>query len=173
MFISSVPTIWWQGFASIYEVRFSCLTADTLKVGCNSSGISSLSAIEWPGWLKCSKKALKHTYQLRAMAMPCRISHKRGETAVHGCHCPGDMVVRMRRVSAIPRIWYVCFTTFFALIKVGRDCCCGVCVEWIVCCLSMFSNWKRSRSVRQVSPIYCFLHLLHWIIYVRFVESDK
>ena len=24
------------------------------------------------------------------------------------------------------------------LIKVGRDCCCGVCVEWIVRCLSMF-----------------------------------
>jgi len=66
------------------------------------------------------------------------ISHKRGETAVHGCHCRGDMVLRMRRVSAIPRIWYVCFTAFFALIKVGRECCCGVCVESIVCCLSMF-----------------------------------
>ena len=31
---------------------------------------------------------------------------------------------------------------------------------------------KRSRSVRLVLPIYCFLHLLHWIIYVRFVESQ-
>ena len=31
---------------------------------------------------------------------------------------------------------------------------------------------KRSRSVRLVSPIYCFLHLLHCIIYVRFVESQ-
>ena len=26
-----------------------------------------------------------------------------GETAVHGCHCLGDMVVRMRKVLAIPR----------------------------------------------------------------------
>ena len=35
------------------------------------------------------------------------ISHKKGETAVHGCHYPVDMVVRMRRV-AIP---YHGFTT--------------------------------------------------------------
>ena len=27
------------------------------------------------------------------------ISHKRGETAVHGCHCPGDMAARMREVG--------------------------------------------------------------------------
>ena len=27
----------------------------------------------------------------------------KGETAVHGCHCPGDMVVRMRKVLAIPQ----------------------------------------------------------------------
>ena len=31
---------------------------------------------------------------------------------------------------------------------------------------------KRSRIVRLVSPIYCFLHLLHWIMYVRFVDSQ-
>ena len=53
----------------------------------------------------------------------------------------------------------------------GRDCCYGVCLEWIVWCLSICSL-KRSRSVRSVSPIYCFLHLLHWIIYVRFAESQ-
>ena len=28
---------------------------------------------------------------------------KKGETAVHGCHCPGDMVVRMREELA--RSW--------------------------------------------------------------------
>ena len=27
------------------------------------------------------------------------------ETAVHGCHCQGDMVVRMRKVLAIQRSW--------------------------------------------------------------------
>ena len=26
------------------------------------------------------------------------------ETAVHGCHCPGDMAVRMRKVLARPRV---------------------------------------------------------------------
>ena len=30
------------------------------------------------------------------------------ETAVHGCYCRGDMVVRMCKVLAIPRSWYVC-----------------------------------------------------------------
>ena len=23
-------------------------------------------------------------------------------------------------------------------VEVRRDCCCGVCIEWVVCCLSMF-----------------------------------
>ena len=27
----------------------------------------------------------------------------KAETAVHGCHCPGDMAVRMRKVLA--RLW--------------------------------------------------------------------
>ena len=27
---------------------------------------------------------------------------KKAETAVHGCHCPGDMAVRMRKVLARP-----------------------------------------------------------------------
>ena len=30
--------------------------------------------------------------------------------AVHSCHCPGDMVVRMRKVMAKLRPWYVCFS---------------------------------------------------------------
>ena len=36
-------------------------------------------------------------------------SPNKGETAVHGCHCRGDMVVRMRKVLAVPRSSYVCF----------------------------------------------------------------
>ena len=28
----------------------------------------------------------------------------KAETAVHGCHCPGDMAVRMRKVLARPRV---------------------------------------------------------------------
>ena len=172
MFISSVPTIWWQGFASIYEVRFSCLTADTLKVGCNSSGISSLSAIEWPGWLKCSKKALKHTYQLRAMAMPSWLATRGAKQlsmaatawVIWLCACVGYRPFLPKTLLSL--IW-----RFFALIKVGRDCCRGVCVEWIVCCLSMF--FKAFTKCEFSFAYILFLHLLHWIIYVRFVESDK
>ena len=33
------------------------------------------------------------------------MSPNKGKTAVHGCHCLGDMAVRMRKVLAIPRSW--------------------------------------------------------------------
>ena len=29
------------------------------------------------------------------------------ERAFHGCHCPGDMAVRMRKFLATPRSWCV------------------------------------------------------------------
>ena len=79
---------------------FLALRRGMLRVGCNSSRISSMSAIDWRG--------------KRLLPAP----------------------------TPLPT----------------GDCCCGVCLEWIVCCL------------RLVSPIYIFLHLLLWIIYVRFVE---
>ena len=31
------------------------------------------------------------------------MSSNKGETTVHGCHCRGDMAVRMRTVLAIPQ----------------------------------------------------------------------
>ena len=34
------------------------------------------------------------------------IGPSKGETAVHGCHCPRDMAVRMREVMARPRLVY-------------------------------------------------------------------
>ena len=46
--------------------------------------------------------------KLRPDGYAMLMSPNKGETAVHGCHCPGDMVVRMRTVLAIPRGWYVC-----------------------------------------------------------------
>ena len=33
------------------------------------------------------------------------------ETAVHGCHGRGDMVVRVCEVLAISQSWYMCFST--------------------------------------------------------------
>ena len=81
------------------------LRRDMLRVGCNSSRISSMSAMEWPaGWLKWEGTA------------------------------------------AVAFAWSGLF----------------------VACLCYL---KRSRNVHLVSPTFCLVHLLHWIIYVRFVES--
>ena len=109
MFSPSVQTVWWLGFASIYEVRFSCLTE--WRVTC----------WEWvaiPEWNK-----------------------------FHICD----------RVAS----W----------LKWGRDSA-AVVFAWsglFVACLCYLKQLMQTQSVRLVSPIYCFLHLLHWIIYVRFV----
>ena len=48
-------------------------------------------------------------------------SSNKGETAVHGCHCQGHMVVCMRKVLAIPRSWYVCFSAYFDIITACRE----------------------------------------------------
>ena len=76
-------------------------------------GSEKLSYVPKYNLKKYKLTALKHTYQLRGMASTLRMrttmSPNKGETAVHGCHCRGDMVVPMRKVLAIPWSWYVCF----------------------------------------------------------------
>ena len=57
------------------------------------------------------------------------------------------------------------------LIKVGRDCFCEV-FAWSGLFVACLCSLKSSRSVRLVSPIYCFLHILHWTIYVTFVGES-
>ena len=47
------------------------------------------------------------------------LSSNKGETAVHGCHRPGDMVVRMCKVLAIP--WYVYFSVVNWYCLKGRE----------------------------------------------------
>ena len=42
----------------------------------------------------------------------------KAETAVHGCHCPGDMAVRMRKVLARHVVW--CSSVSLALIVVTK-----------------------------------------------------
>ena len=42
----------------------------------------------------------------------------KGETAVHGCHCPGDMVVRMGKVLAIPRLVRVLQCSYLVLFQI-------------------------------------------------------
>ena len=41
------------------------------------------------------------------------MSPNKGETAVHGCHCRGDMVVHMHKVLAMSRSRHVCFRAWF------------------------------------------------------------
>ena len=42
----------------------------------------------------------------------------KAETAVHGCHCPGDMAVRMRKVLTRPWIGFrVCHLLLLLLNK--------------------------------------------------------
>ena len=36
------------------------------------------------------------------------MSPNKGETAVHDCHCPGDVAVRMREVLAMDVSWCIC-----------------------------------------------------------------
>ena len=45
------------------------------------------------------------------------MSPNNGETDFHGCHCPGDTVVRMRKVMSIPRRWYACFSTDISIVQ--------------------------------------------------------
>ena len=49
------------------------------------------------------------------------MSPNKGETAVYGCYCPGDIVVRMRKVLAIPRSWYVCLIAVTCAVLVPRE----------------------------------------------------
>ena len=59
------------------------------------------------------------------------------------------------------------------LIKVGSwEGTAAVAIAWSGLFVACLCSIKRSQSVRLVSHIHCFLHLLHWIIYVRFVESQ-
>lgn len=62
--------------------------------------------------------ALKHTCQLRGMdwGYAMLLSPNKDETTIHGCHCPGDMALRVRKVLDIPRSWYVCVNA-----EVGED----------------------------------------------------
>ena len=50
------------------------------------------------------------------------MSPNKSETAVHGCHCPGDMAVRMREVLARPWVWVsVCVPLALSLSCLFRE----------------------------------------------------
>ena len=41
----------------------------------------------------------------------------KAETAFHGCHCPGDLAVRMRNVMTVPRSWCSVLCAVYSSIK--------------------------------------------------------
>ena len=48
------------------------------------------------------------------------MSPNKDETAVHGCHCQGDMAVRMRKVLQTAGLVFECVTCFFRVSYLGR-----------------------------------------------------
>ena len=55
----------------------------------------------------------------------------------------------------------------------GRLKCVGtaaVALAWLGLFVACLCSVNRSRSVRLVSPMYCFLHFWHSIMYVKFVD---
>ena len=58
-----------------------------------------------------SKRSLICRFSLPVLSsgLAMLISPNKGETAVHGCQCRGDMVVHMHKVLATLRSWHVCF----------------------------------------------------------------
>ena len=64
------------------------------------------------GFVHSSARRLCHDYDTQ-----------QGETAVDGCHCPDDMVVRMRRVLFIPRSRYVFFSAETGMLLRGENWC--------------------------------------------------
>ena len=50
------------------------------------------------------------------------MSPNKSETAVHGCHCPSDMAVRMREVLSRPWVWVsVCVPLALSLSCLFRE----------------------------------------------------
>ena len=72
------------------------------------------------------------------------MSPNKSETAVHGCHCPGEMAVRMREVLARPWVWVsVCFAPCFKFVLL---------IPWILIELSFFCSLQ---VVSCASPVQC------------------
>ena len=65
--------------------------------------------------LETKKNAGSSVHRLHGYAM--LMSPNSSEIAVHGCLCPGDMVVRPCKVMAISRSWYVCFSADIGIVE--------------------------------------------------------
>ena len=74
------------------------------------------------------------------------ISRNKGETAVHGCYCPGDMAVRMRKVLAIPGGVGTCASVLELVLLVTLPLPLPLPYQFGVCLVS-FLSFSLSRSL--------------------------
>ena len=62
---------------------------------------------QYPIYDQTGQNQLKLILRLLVLFLPdgyaMMMRPNKAETAVHGCHCPGDMAVRMRKVLSLPR----------------------------------------------------------------------
>ena len=65
------------------------------------------------GFVSSSARRLCHDYETQ-----------QSETAVYGCHCPDDIVIRMRRVLLILRSRYVFFSAVIGMLLRSENRCC-------------------------------------------------
>ena len=87
----------------------------------------------------------------------------KAEAAVHGCHCPGDMAVRMRKVLVRPWVGVrVCHLLFIVVFRKGcklaeeiweRDK-----VQQIKCLINVVVMWHILQSPAS-TPISLFMIL--------------
>ena len=73
------------------------------------------------------------------------MSPNKGATAVHGCHCRGDMVVRMRKVMAI-RLWYVCFRVGISLVEADER-------EGQICHFGLPAKQAHFMDVKEINLV--------------------
>ena len=83
--------------------------------------------------LSCNKPGVFDTRGLSPFIDPTVMPCWWAETAVHGCHCPGDMTVRLREVLA--RLWV------------------GVCVP-LALGLPCFNNLVWTRVVKRATSLF-------------------
>ena len=72
----------------------------------------------------------------------------KAETAVHGCHCPGDMAVRMRKALARPWVGLrVCHLLYLIVIQKQAHY-----MMWLICFINIHRMFQFP-SVNRISDL--------------------
>ena len=111
--VLAIPRSWYVCFNAVNWYCFKFIWAQRSIFLFCSSQPTATTCLRWSWRLKqClhssgSKRSL--IYWLSPARWPSSyaklMSPKKGKPAIHGCHCSGDMVVRMHKVLAITQRW--------------------------------------------------------------------